>query len=611
MATVYLFTCRTDRVKHYPPTHTDRTSRHYIFGTSGTSRWDYLVNVEQSESELLLLVHHRNFVHSLFGSITWGLQLVLSDYGLIPSIIAFSALATIPSFLFFTLRSTFVSRRNKKVVASPERKKKKKKGSARYRSSQATRPKPAPSTAAISHQATLSPCIENDATIPMPSKDIYTPDLAPLSPVSIVPIDTKLPKDTISTTHSIRSMIDVPETSMVSIPTLLTPAKPLERDAKGRNRLASVSTIDTTSMSDDLSCGSMSNRSFPSVSVGSSNSTSNESVAKSPSFGSSKVPAAKLNVDKQCEQEKTIPSNKVRTTKSKATRRKENSSRWDALKPASPKVASAQQVDLPKNTPKPKSSGPGLKQPKQTIRAGRNGGVNMSRAQNVNSKSPPRVVDRRGQTPATTKPRNSPPRVPSPSEAVAATGNRSAPKTAKSVTQGGTKFPRKRSVAQSPRVMPPPALNPLPVGGLFDSSLDTGNHLYLAPKASEPAAIEIPSVNPSTSAPAPSSWASDPSRDGSFISPSFLNMNDHNARNEPTFSWNQPSSFTAPSAPVYGTSAPFGSFPQSSLGYHNTPVLKENPFASDAVLDYRNTDEQIEAQLQELGGQMAGSILDF
>jgi hypothetical protein len=43
--------------------------------------------------------------------------------------------------------------------------------------------------------------------------------------------------------------------------------------------------------------------------------------------------------------------------------------------------------------------------------------------------------------------------------------------------------------------------------------------------------------------------------------------------------------------------------------------VKENPFASDES-DYNNNqnspaDDQIEAELQELGGQMVGSILDF
>ena len=44
--------------------------------------------------------------------------------------------------------------------------------------------------------------------------------------------------------------------------------------------------------------------------------------------------------------------------------------------------------------------------------------------------------------------------------------------------------------------------------------------------------------------------------------------------------------------------------PSNSQGSSST--VKDNPFASDTV-----SDSQIEADLQELGGQMAGSILDF
>jgi hypothetical protein len=40
-------------------------------------------------------------------------------------------------------------------------------------------------------------------------------------------------------------------------------------------------------------------------------------------------------------------------------------------------------------------------------------------------------------------------------------------------------------------------------------------------------------------------------------------------------------------------------------------TVKENPFAPDYNSDQADLDSQIEADLQELGGQMAGSILDF
>ena len=55
-----------------------------------------------------------------------------------------------------------------------------------------------------------------------------------------------------------------------------------------------------------------------------------------------------------------------------------------------------------------------------------------------------------------------------------------------------------------------------------------------------------------------------------------------------------------------GTNAPSSSWNNNTNGApsRQQPKVKENPFAPDE-------DSQIEAHLQALGGQMAGSILDF
>jgi hypothetical protein len=59
----------------------------------------------------------------------------------------------------------------------------------------------------------------------------------------------------------------------------------------------------------------------------------------------------------------------------------------------------------------------------------------------------------------------------------------------------------------------------------------------------------------------------------------------------------------------FGTQFPNPQYsPAGSIPYGTT--VKENPFAPEAN-EQADLDSQIEADLQELGGQMAGSILDF
>jgi len=63
--------------------------------------------------------------------------------------------------------------------------------------------------------------------------------------------------------------------------------------------------------------------------------------------------------------------------------------------------------------------------------------------------------------------------------------------------------------------------------------------------------------------------------------------------------------------PEFFPSASFARCVGTSEG--GTITIQENPFSSNTVnISHQdNTDSQIEAELQELGGQMAGSILDF
>jgi hypothetical protein len=63
------------------------------------------------------------------------------------------------------------------------------------------------------------------------------------------------------------------------------------------------------------------------------------------------------------------------------------------------------------------------------------------------------------------------------------------------------------------------------------------------------------------------------------------------------------SDFFASAAPGF-SSIPLGGTVMSA------PTIQENPF-SNHPMPHPDLDSQIEAELQELGGRMAGSILDF
>lgn len=95
-----------------------------------------------------------------------------------------------------------------------------------------------------------------------------------------------------------------------------------------------------------------------------------------------------------------------------------------------------------------------------------------------------------------------------------------------------------------------------------------------------------------------------------FVSNSFAEHNNSNRsdRNEGSFPAVDVSQQVS-TPPRFGTRFPNPQYsPAGSIPYGAT--IKENPFAAES--NYQaDLDSQIEADLQELGGQMAGSILDF
>lgn len=139
--------------------------------------------------------------------------------------------------------------------------------------------------------------------------------------------------------------------------------------------------------------------------------------------------------------------------------------------------------------------------------------------------------------------------------------------------------------AMVPRSLPPPPANvPLerPRAWSHDTALDDSIFQSPARLAHEP------------SFGTPGSIQSDQS---SFFSSAFC---DSTVRIPPGLESTTNDLFVAVRAPVTGLSLPPGASPP--LASTTTPrLVKDNPFA----------DDEIEAELQELGGQMIGSILDF
>jgi hypothetical protein len=97
-------------------------------------------------------------------------------------------------------------------------------------------------------------------------------------------------------------------------------------------------------------------------------------------------------------------------------------------------------------------------------------------------------------------------------------------------------------------------------------------------------------------------------QENSFVSLSFLDSEaKHNEWREASPSLVVAQQFSSPAR--FGTQFPNPQYsPAGSIPFGTT--VKENPFAPEAN-EQADLDSQIEADLQELGGQMAGSILDF
>jgi len=492
-------------------------------------------------------------------------QVFITDYGILSSIIAAAAIAGFVFLVFVALRNSISSRKAQKTSASPEKKRKKRKVNARHRSG---KPKPTPASPSRSRSGSIDISADLSASNLLATPGENTPDLVPLTPVSS---NRQLiaPDDPVSYDDTCR-LDDFPEKTVGTWPvstTINSKSVMTEILLSARTRVASVSTLDTTAMSDDLSCSSKSIVSVPSVGTGSTKSTRGSNVVSQPSTPSNEVKNSKSGPGVAYRQNKR-GANSTQMGMATPTP-SECPSRWDALKPGHSQRNQPNQHDRPTQT-------------KNVDRQVRQRHVGPHRPQN-------RRVGRN--TGGGLKGTTAVPQVPT--------------STVPAVS------PKNRFVAQTPiaapvvdgtrecfvRPPPPPGLGPMATGLINERTSGTA---YYSQQPMPSAGVVHSMSGPAL----------------------------------PTYSWNSVMPILGteaqlpdlPAQPVdqysyrfadRGSSLPvsrtrFSSFSHiaepSPQGYGlSTGVVKENPFAPDL----RHSEEQIEAELQALGGQMAGSILDF
>jgi hypothetical protein len=502
---------------------------------------------------------------SLLQSLTQCWEVIISDYGVITTVAAFATLAALVFLMFVVLR-TLSPRGLKRTTTPPEKKKKKRKGHVRNRGGGggAARRISTPSTPTSSGNGNKPPSCETKplSTPSTPSKVPLdnAPDLTPLTPISSAPTTTIDPCPSSVAKYLLPAASVLKDASKP-----LLPRTPSKVTSEQRIRVTSVSTLDTTAMSDDLSCGSTSIRSVPSVSVASYKSNAGvDQEALGPLLSASKPK----------------PSNPRRQHKRGGGAKKMNSpkaadgpSRWDALKPNQNYHATHHHHPGhhphfdPHHHPKPNNR-----------RGGRGvGGAGPKKGRNNHLPSSDTYFSH-----------------------VAPNTRTSSPKPSRSAARDPVSPPAlvnktRTSPVPSSLPPPPPGLGFLPVGppGLEENN----RHSTMKPAPESTLLLPIMQENSAS----PSRWALPSQHDTTpttFVSSSLLSS-------EPKQDWNEPTAF-ASSPARFGTTSRCPNSRAGSIPFGTT--VKENPFAPD--INERD-DSQIEADLQELGGQMAGSILDF
>mmetsp|Transcript_52549 Transcript_52549/g.58744 ORF Transcript_52549/g.58744 Transcript_52549/m.58744 type:complete len:823 (+) Transcript_52549:77-2545(+) len=603
----------------------------------------------------IMLGKFRDVILTILSTLGQCWEFLVNDYGVFPTIAAATTFATLLFLVFVVLRTLSPKNRpangtnDHNVHPHNEKKRRKKKGgNARHRRDHhhhrsnrikhTTRLVTENNVPLPTHQETpVSSCpistlqpSNNDSHASLPSR--------PLSFLDTAANSSRNRPVTFSSSSSALSSISSTETGCAPLSTSVhgTPSAGCEdatmstistgtksnrvdssanaagKDFRGRRRMiSSGSTIDTTSMSDDQSCGSTSVRSYPSVSVNSnrsggngggvdkitnnSNRTKRKGIGGNPRRGkhSSNVKSPKNNSNRNVGRETKAP---VETSVS---------SRWDALKPGHSDcknniISSSRHHHRANGNLNSNKNHHQYQQQQQRYHRGNNrlghrGGNNgngtnrKGRHLTVNE---PLVIDR---NPAMTISGSSSPH----------SSNKAALTTKSSSARPSSSVLNEKSL-------------PIASTIIRHHDLVTSSSPLCTSNAASP------SLNPFTS---PSSKFMPPPPPG-FQETTKENL--HFKEDISTFpppklfdtslpqiidSWRTEVSSTAPLTAIpqrIDNSPEF--FPLSS----STATIQENPFTNNNIstttLSHQHSnrlDSQIEAELQELGGQMAGSILDF
>ena len=607
-------------------------------------------------------------------------QLLITDYGVMPSIFASITIAALIFLMFLMLRNV-TPRRTRQTSPPPDKRKKKRKGHTRRgnnnNNSNNGKVKGHPSTPSRQLETPISTTISIDppspvsSTCSMPgSSSPSDTDSFPLIPnlpvanpiptdssesrhVAPKPYDTldEAPKEStgpkatpmlattrptatpmLSTTRPtvapVLSTSGPTATPLLPTTTIISSKTVFEKDVRGRARVPSVSTIDTTTLSDDMSCESTSIRSELSVHVPST--PSNHVIPVQPeSLPVTPVASRDTPADHQSKRgarTQTRRNNRLigtGNTKSKMNHSpkstgNDGTSRWDALKPHTNAKHTQNHVPSPERhnqattgrSPENNRPNHAHPAPRQTVRRNARGGGNPKRGGrpvpahgNHNQ-----LITGLPQTPSSS-PRPKQYSTPSPIS----------PPALERCPHGNTVVPQQATIP----TLPPP--------GLGAAMTSTRNNTLIAAEGTQFFSVppkntaDLPNLFPTSLlplepprplyCPTPTSYHAQVP-----ISPSFLastpTTNAYDKWNDPTPS-SSSSMFSASHRLVNESSAPSLSLPTRSRphppggevysSYSASPVVvvKENPFAPE------DSEAQIEAHLQALGGQMAGSILDF
>ena len=502
---------------------------------------------------------------SVTASLSECWQVLIADYGALQSIIAAMTIAGLFYVVFAMLRSSISPRRTRKNCSYPDKKKKKRKGHARHRTGKSRTPSSPVRSFSTSNDPTADSSIDGVHS----SHDEHAPDLALLTPVSS-PRQLHV-SDQLKPDNDTMAFDDLAETTRTWPHDVVSNSSSvaMENSISGRSRVTSVSTIDTSTMSDDLSCSSKSILSIPSESVGCTKSADRSTISSLPMLHShdSKSDQGKPSVllsHGKC-------GGNFAATGTVALIMGERKSRWDALKPGQNPKTHPHQHDRQSEAKN------GEKQRRQ-----RQVGPHRPHNRKIERAA---VVGSKGRS-----------------------GGHKTPTTTNGLAVGSSDNRFNAQSAVSPAVLdvaildgvtdiftlppPPPGLGPI----TSSTKLHHRNDVALSCEKPSLPTSSTRSQLPTCSWHLPTTLGTE-----TFVRSFPLQQKEQymHPLTDPTTAI-----VDSPVRLEFGTP-----FPEPVLlGFGpGARSLKENPFAPESL----DSEEQIEADLQALGGQMAGSILDF